>query len=177
MAENTELENSQKSPEEQELDELLANDNPDGAQDDENAKLKELNKQLFARAKKAEGFELVDGHWVKKPKQEPQPIISKSEPIPDDRLARIEFKQDHPEFTKEQLDFIWQYSKGAGITPEKAIQSDFVKKAFEKSPEEKLAEATPATPTRSSPVSPDKPVSKMTREEHMEFAKKKAGQA
>lgn len=33
-------------------------------------KLTETNKQLFARAKKAEGYELKDGKWVKPPKKE-----------------------------------------------------------------------------------------------------------
>jgi hypothetical protein len=30
-------------------------------------KTEEANRQLFVRAKKAEGFELKDGHWIKKP--------------------------------------------------------------------------------------------------------------
>ena len=41
--------------------------------------LKEQNKQLFARAKKAEGFTLKDGKWVKEPKLEPKPEV-KEEP-------------------------------------------------------------------------------------------------
>src|SRR3990167_9936467 len=43
--------------------------------------LKEQNKQLFARAKKAEGFTLKDGKWVKElklePKLEPKPEVKK----------------------------------------------------------------------------------------------------
>jgi len=35
--------------------------------------LAEKNKQLFARAKKAEGFELKNGHWVKAEKPAPKP--------------------------------------------------------------------------------------------------------
>lgn len=38
--------------------------------DQEKEQLKEENKKLFARAKKAEGFELVNGEWIKKPKTE-----------------------------------------------------------------------------------------------------------
>ena len=37
--------------------------------------LKEQNKQLFARAKKAEGFTLKEGKWVKEPKPEPKKEI------------------------------------------------------------------------------------------------------
>jgi|SRR3990167_9690935 len=39
--------------------------------------LKEQNKKLYARVKKAEGFELVDGKWVKKPKEQPKPTETK----------------------------------------------------------------------------------------------------
>ncbi|KKQ75520.1 MAG: hypothetical protein US97_C0039G0009 [Microgenomates group bacterium GW2011_GWF1_38_5] len=39
--------------------------------------LKEQNKQLFARAKKAEGFILKDGKWVKEPKPELKPEVKK----------------------------------------------------------------------------------------------------
>lgn len=43
-----------------------------------NQKLADNNKQLFSRAKKAEGFELVDGQWVKpEPKEEPKPKVDK----------------------------------------------------------------------------------------------------
>lgn len=57
-------------------------------------KVADYNKQLFARAKKAEGFEQNDkGDWVKfekKPKVEPKPE-PKSEAKPDDKLfARLE---------------------------------------------------------------------------------------
>lgn len=58
-------------------------------------KVSDYNKQLFARAKKAEGFELKDGKWIKpmvEPKPEPKP-----EAKPDDallqRMEKIAFKQ------------------------------------------------------------------------------------
>lgn len=38
-------------------------------------KTKDANKQLFARAKKAEGFELQEGKWVKAEKPEPKPTV------------------------------------------------------------------------------------------------------
>jgi len=47
-------------------------------------KISEQNKQLFARAKKAEGFELKDGEWVKPPKVEkPKEVKPKVENEPD----------------------------------------------------------------------------------------------
>ncbi len=45
-----------------------------GAKSEDVESLKEQNKKLFERAKKAEGFvKDSDGHWVKKPKVEPKP--------------------------------------------------------------------------------------------------------
>lgn len=43
----------------------LADDATDEEKAEHLVKLQNLNKQLFARAKKAEGFELKDGKWVK----------------------------------------------------------------------------------------------------------------
>lgn len=56
--------------------------------------LTEANKQLFARAKKAEGFELKDGDWVKSeekaPKKEPKVEDKPSkEPSQADTLGRL----------------------------------------------------------------------------------------
>lgn len=39
---------------------------------EKNQKLSDTNKQLYARAKKAEGFELVEGKWVKPPQEAPK---------------------------------------------------------------------------------------------------------
>lgn len=47
---------------------------------DERKELADNNKQLYARAKKAEGFELVDGEWVKPPKVESKPSKKPSQP-------------------------------------------------------------------------------------------------
>lgn len=43
-------------------------------------KITDTNKQLFARAKKAEGFELKDGKWVKPPKADAPPEEKPSKP-------------------------------------------------------------------------------------------------
>lgn len=56
---------------------LIVDDNDDvDALKEKFQKVSEANKQLFARAKKAEGFELKDGKWVKpkveKPREEPK---------------------------------------------------------------------------------------------------------
>lgn len=49
---------------------------------DDHQKATGSNKQLYARAKKAEGFELVDGKWIKPPKNEPQAPKGTNEPSP-----------------------------------------------------------------------------------------------
>jgi len=66
--------------------------NPDAAKEayeklmNEHSETSEQNKQLFARAKKAEGFELVEDKWVKpevskeEPKAEPEPQKESSKP-------------------------------------------------------------------------------------------------
>lgn len=70
------------------LDSQIETENSSTAQDDTSVSdtptedvetLKQLNKQLFARAKKAEGFVLINGEWVKPekpaPKVEPKPEV------------------------------------------------------------------------------------------------------
>lgn len=46
---------------------------------EDNQKLADKNKQLYSRAKKSEGFELVGGKWVK-PESKPAPNVEKQPP-------------------------------------------------------------------------------------------------
>ena len=62
---------------------IIVDDNDDvDALKEKFEKVSEQNRQLFSRAKKAEGFELKDGKWVKlkveKPKEEPKVDIDPS---------------------------------------------------------------------------------------------------
>lgn len=71
-------------------DEIVVDDNDDAEAlkekfqklSEKHTKVAETNKQLFARAKKAEGFELKDGKWLKpEPKTEPKPdVVKNNEP-------------------------------------------------------------------------------------------------
>jgi hypothetical protein len=67
------------NPENDVNEEIVADENDDtSALTEKLQKVSEANKQLFARAKKAEGFELKEGKWIKpavkaKEKVEPQP--------------------------------------------------------------------------------------------------------
>ena len=67
MANEIENADSPNGADEQELDnEDIDTDDPQALKE-ALEKTQGLNKQLFERAKKAEGFELKDGKWVKKP--------------------------------------------------------------------------------------------------------------
>lgn len=65
--ENTDSLNGEETPEEvaETTEETIETEEVDVV------KLKELNKKLFERAKKAEGYILKDGEWVLKPKAKP----------------------------------------------------------------------------------------------------------
>ena len=65
------------SPNDDKPAEVESNETADAdALGDQNRRLAEQNRQLFARAKKAEGFDLQDGKWVKTEKVE----VTKEEP-------------------------------------------------------------------------------------------------
>lgn len=68
-------------------------------------KLKEQNKKLFERAKKAEGFEKQpDGSWVKKEKPQPKPQenITRNEYTLNDEV--VDLRLDG--YSKQEVDFI-----------------------------------------------------------------------
>lgn len=120
---------------------------PDDATEDERAehyvKLENLNKQLFARAKKAEGFEMKDGKWVKLPKPESKPndqtVTPKDEKISSTDLYAI-IKADVPE---EDIDEVVEYATLKKISVSEALKSDIVKTILaSKAEQRKVAEGT-----------------------------------
>ena len=108
--------------------------------------LKEQNKRLFERAKKAEGFvKDASGNWIKKPKPttpEPKPVaneVAKTEVSVSlkDQIALINAK-----ISEEDIDEVLDYAKFKGITVTEAIKSPVVQATIrEKMEQRKTAEA------------------------------------
>lgn len=77
--------------------------------------LKEKNRQLYARAKKAEGFEQVDGKWVKKaqaPATEPSQDVTLS---PKDVIALSKVHDD-------DIDQVMEWAKFKGVSIAEALK-------------------------------------------------------
>ncbi len=107
------------------------------------ADLTEKNKQIFARAKKAEGFELKDGKWIKPPKV----VEEKPKEIETDKKVEISqvdlyalIKENVPQ---EDITDVTEYATLKKISIADALKSTFIKTLLsEKTEERKTAEAT-----------------------------------
>lgn len=80
------------------------------------ARLEEANKKLFARAKKAEGFVLEDGKWVKKPKPAAEPNNAQGTTDPE------ELKLIARGLSDEAIEQAKSIAKGKGITLVEAMK-------------------------------------------------------
>ena len=121
---------------------------PEEIDTDDVEDLKEKNRQLFARAKKAEGFVIQDGKWVKKtPKVEPlkkEPTVA---PINEDLIAqKIDERFENREL--ETLDLsdelkkeVRVYAQLNKVSIRKAFDSDYIQFKKNKSDEEAKVEA------------------------------------
>lgn len=116
----------------------------------------EVNKQLFARAKKAEGFVLEDGKWVKKPQADPDPkpdLEPKKELSFEDTYSLIEAK-----VPRQDIQEVQDYASLKGISVEEALKTGIIKTLLKENQEErKIAEATNVSTSRrqTSKDSPD----------------------
>ena len=139
--------NADTSNGEEELDLDLSNDTEkDAKSNDDVETLKEQNKKLFARAKKAEGFEFKDGKWVKpvvdkKPetKVEPSQELSAKDAL---LLAKANVDL-------EDVDEVVDFAKYRKITIAEALQNNTLKAILTDSQEKrKTALATQTSGTR-----------------------------
>jgi hypothetical protein len=118
--------NADTSNGEEELDLDLSNDTEeDTKSDDDVATLKEQNKKLFARAKKAEGFEFKDGKWVK-------PVVEKKpEPKAEAPLQELSAKDAlllaKADVDLEDVDEVVDFAKYRKITIAEALQNPTLK--------------------------------------------------
>ena len=103
--------------------------------------LSEKNKQLFARAKKAEGFQLVDGKWVKKttaPVPAPASAAAKPAALSQQDLYVL-VKADVP---PEDVSEVTDYATLKGISVAAALKTNVVKTILaDKAEERRSAEA------------------------------------
>ncbi len=140
-----EIENLDSLNEEIENDDSTNVEEP--ASDDVEA-LKEQNKQLFARAKKAEGFELKDGKWLKPPKPEVKPEI-KPEVKREENLATSDlYALMQAQVPQEDIQEVSDYAKLKGVSIAEALKSNVVRTILsDKAEERKAADAANVKPS------------------------------
>lgn len=138
--EDTELE---ESVEDDSIEDTEPDDTSDDKDSDDVEKLKEQNKKLFERAKKAEGFvQDKDGNWVKKePKKPASPKQEKKEAELSAKDAIVLMKAEVD--NDEDIDEVVRYAKFENISIAKALESNVIKNILaERKEERKTAEAT-----------------------------------
>lgn len=105
------------------------------------AELKDKNSQLYARTKKAEGFKLVDGKWVKDEKK-PEGTVKetpKDSTLSQEDLITIARSDIH----EEDLPEVLEYAKFKGVSVKEALKSPMITTLLAtKTEERKTAEAT-----------------------------------
>lgn len=95
--------------------------------------LKERNKKLYARMKKAEGFELKDGKWIKKPKPAfvPKPTVNNNSKEADiDKLldAKLEKRElEALDMSDELKKEVQTYAKNQNVSIKQALTSKYIK--------------------------------------------------
>lgn len=92
------------------------------------------------------------------PAETPKAPQASSTSTDDDRAAKIEFRQDHPELTKEDIAEIFALAKARGITPDKALETPIVKAMLkDKASTNEVDDATPKPNARvaKTPKEPD----------------------
>lgn len=86
--------------------------------------------------------------------------------ISEERIEAIEFTLRHPEIDSKTSSDVLEVARVKGINPDEALELPYFKTYLEKKEEER--KSTDAVPSsgRSPKVTPDKPISQMTKEEH-----------
>lgn len=120
---------------------------PSGEEPETVEELREKNKQLFARAKKAEGFDLVDGQWVKRAKPEPQTeVLPKKET---DLTFKDQYALMDAKVPLEDVDEVTKAAKLLGVSVSDALKDTAVQAILEKRQTlRKTADATNAGASR-----------------------------
>jgi len=117
-------------------------------------KLSDDNKKLYARTKKAEGFELRDGKWVK-PITSSEPQV-KTETKPEAKSGELGYAEEAyllaNDIKKDEISLAQEVLKKTGMNLRDLIDDDYFKSKLKTFREEKASlEAVPKGTKRSSP--------------------------
>ena len=111
--------------------------------------LREKNAKLFARAKKAEGFTLVNGEWKKKPVAISEKAPEKQEPVKEIKakfsLEDLDEAAELLEIPKEDRREVAEYASSKGITVSEAKQKPFIVSFLKTQKEERTTAAATNT--------------------------------
>ena len=111
--------------------------------DEYTAKVDERNAQLFARTKKAEGFELKDGKWVKPDTTKTNTEVKTTDTSKDGLTTDDVFTLVKANVPQEDVNDVKEYAKLKGITIAEALNSNVVKTILaDKAEQRKVAEGT-----------------------------------
>lgn len=122
-------------------------------------KTEEANRQLFERAKKAEGFDKVDGKWVKAQKPEPKKsevMFEKSDDLDYGHLAfhnsKAETKVEH----EEDVEFLKKTIKDSGKRQNEILSAPwFMGELKDRQGQRAVKEALPSASGRGASVARD----------------------
>lgn len=106
---------------------VLAEDATEDQKTEYYSNLEKANKQLFARAKKGEGFELVDGKWVKPAKPAEQAPATKTSDESKGLSNEDMFTLIKADVAQEDISEVTDYAKLRNISIADALNSDIVK--------------------------------------------------
>lgn len=96
---------------------------PEGETAEEKAeRLEEVNGKLFARAKKAEGFELIEGKWVKKPKTTVAPKPAPKKEKEADLSTTDLYALMNAKVPQEDVEEVRRAAKALGVTVAEALK-------------------------------------------------------
>lgn len=114
--------------------------------------LEDTNRQLFERAKKAEGFVKVDGKWVKAPK--PEEAVRTQEELKAKTGELDEMQLDYLELKgvtePEDIEVIQKVMQRTGQTMRQALKDDYVVSKLEANKSKRdVANAMPSNTKRS----------------------------
>jgi len=139
----------------------------------------DVNKQLFARAKKAEGFTLEDGKWIKKPEPEAKPKDPEpKENKPNDPQLSEELKLIARGLSDEDIEQAKIIAKGKEISLQEAIKDPLFVIYQQDAVEKQKKEDAKLGASKGSGVTEEKPKgtqSGATRDEHQEAFKEALG--
>ena len=117
------------------------------------AKLKEVeetNRQLFERAKKAEGFVKVDGKWVKAPK--PEEAVATTQKLEATAGELTETQLDYLDVKgitdDEDIALIQSVMNRTGLTVRKALTDTYVQSTLKENQDARAAKNATPTSTR-----------------------------